>query len=68
VAEALAMSGETRENRIARLRAELDAMPFVEREAALAGLPREDRDALVDAGLEELEGVRPDDGELGGEG
>jgi hypothetical protein len=62
------MSAETQAERIARLRAELDALPFVEREAAIAGLPREDRDALVDAGLEELEGVRPDDEDPGGEG
>jgi hypothetical protein len=56
------------EERIARLVAELEELPFEEREAAIASLSDEDRTAVWDAELKASEAVLPeDDEELGGE-
>jgi hypothetical protein len=60
------MSGEQREDRIARLRAELEKLPHDEREALVATLSEEDRAAALEAELEiEQEEPIPDDEELG---
>ena len=55
------MTENSESDRIADLRRKLDQLPFVEREAAIAALPHEDRAALVAGGLEELDGVAPDE-------
>ena len=56
------------EDRIARLVAELEELPFEEREAVIASLSEGDREAVWDAQLKESEGAVPeDDEELGGE-
>jgi hypothetical protein len=60
------MSEEQREERIARLRAELEKLPYDEREALVATLSEEDRAAAMEAELEiEQEEPIPDDEELG---
>jgi len=56
-----------RRARIALLIEELDALPTDEREAAIAALSEEDRQAVWAAELEAAEEVEDDD-ELGGEG
>ena len=43
------MSEDPRAERIARLVAELEELPFEEREAAIAALPHEDRTAVLEA-------------------
>ena len=54
--------------RIALLVAELDELPFEERETAIAALSPGDRDAVWAAELGHLDKVLPDDDdELGGE-
>jgi hypothetical protein len=69
MAEAVAMSENPGEDRIARLIAELDELPLDEREAAIAALGDEDREAVREAELEATEEAMPlDDEELGGEG
>jgi isopropylmalate/homocitrate/citramalate synthase len=63
------MSESPGEDRIARLIAELDELPLDEREAAIAALSDEDREAVREAELEATEEAMPlDDEELGGEG
>ena len=58
----------TDEDRIARLLAELEDLPFEEREAVIASLPDDDRTAVWDAQLKDSETAVPeDDEELGGE-
>jgi hypothetical protein len=65
VEEALEM---TDEDRIARLVAEIEDLPFEKREAVIASLSDDDRSAVWDAQLNESEGAVPeDDEELGGE-
>jgi hypothetical protein len=57
------------EDRISRLVAQVDALPFEQREAFISTLSDDDRAAVWDAQAEEVEDVLPeDDGELGGEG
>jgi Mg/Co/Ni transporter MgtE len=56
----------TDENRIARLAAEIEDLPFEEREAVIASLSDDDRAAVRDAQLEHREAAEDDD-ELGGE-
>ena len=62
------MAGDDPEaDRIALLMAELDELPFEERETAIAELPDADRAAVRAAELEALDDVLPDDDEeLGG--
>jgi hypothetical protein len=65
------MTDDPEADRIALLIAELDELPLEEREAALAGLSEEDRNAVwaaeAEAVEEALDEVLPDDdGELGG--
>jgi len=61
------MSDDPEADRIARLIAELDELPFEERETAIAGLPEEDRNAVRAVELDKLDEVLPDDDdELGG--
>ena len=58
----------TDEDRIARLAAEIEDLPFEEREAVIASLSDDDRSAVWDAQLEASEAAVPeDDEELGGE-
>ena len=58
----------TDEDRIARLVAEIEDLPFEEREAVIASLSDDDRSAVWDAQLNESEkDVPEDDEELGGE-
>jgi hypothetical protein len=57
------------EERITRLAAEVEALPFEEREAFISALSDDDRAAVWDAQAEEVEEAVPDDDEeLGGEG
>jgi hypothetical protein len=61
------MSDDPEADRIALLIAELDELPFDEREAAIAALAPEDRDAVWAAELDQFDEVLPeDDEELGG--
>jgi hypothetical protein len=63
------MSDDPETDRIARLHAELEELPFEEREAEIAELPEEDREGVWAAELEESDAASPeDDDELGGEG
>jgi hypothetical protein len=58
----------TDEDRIARLAAEIEGLPFEEREAVIASLSDDDRTAVWDAQLKDSETAVPDDDEeLGGE-
>jgi hypothetical protein len=60
--------GMTDEDRIARLVAEIEGLPFEEREAVIASLSDDDRSAVWDAQLKDSETAVPDDDEeLGGE-
>jgi len=62
------MPDDTDADRLARLVAELEELPFDEREAAIAALSEEDREAVWAVELEESETAVPeDDAELGGE-
>jgi signal transduction histidine kinase len=54
--------------RIRRLVEALQAVPFEEREAFIAGLSHEDRTAVLEAEAEIDGEVLPEDEELGGEG
>jgi hypothetical protein len=57
------------EGRIARLVAEVEGLPFEEREAFISTLSDDDRAAVWDAQAKEVDEVVPeDDEELGGEG
>ncbi len=59
----------TDEDRIDRLVAQVDALPFEEREAFISTLSDDDRAAVWDAQAEAIEEALPeDDEELGGEG
>jgi hypothetical protein len=59
----------TDEDRIAGFLAELEDLPFEEREAFIASLSDDDRTAVWDAQLKDSEAVVPEDEEeLGGEG
>ena len=61
------MVDDPHDDRIARLVAELEDLPFEEREAFIAKLAPDAREAVWDAQLEEVERVVPeDDAELGG--
>ena len=62
------MTDDPEADRIARLIAELNELPFEEREAAIAALPHEDRTAVLEAEAEADEEVLPEVEELGGEG
>ena len=63
------MSDDPEAERIARLIAELKELPFEEREARIAELSEEDRNAVWAVELEAAEEAVPeDDEELGGEG
>jgi hypothetical protein len=61
------VTDDPHEERIARLVAELEELPFEAREAFLSTLSDEDRASVWEAQLEEVEEVVPDDDEeLGG--
>ena len=62
------MADDPQEDRIARLLAGLEDLPFEEREAIIAGLPHEDRAAILNAEAEAEDEVLPEPEELGGEG
>lgn len=62
------MADDPQQDRIARLLDGLEDMPFEEREAAIAGLPHEDRTAVLNAEAEAEDEVLPEPEELGGEG
>jgi isopropylmalate/homocitrate/citramalate synthase len=63
------MSDDPEVDRVARLIAELNELPFEEREAAIAKLSETDREAVWATELEQSESVLPEDeDELGGEG
>jgi len=63
------MTDDPEVDRVARLIGELDELPFEEREAAIAKLSEEDREAVWAAKLEQSESALPEnDDELGGEG
>ena len=62
------MSEDPQRERIARLLDELGDLPFDEREAFVAGLSEEDREALWAAELERSDEALPDDYEELGEG
>lgn len=64
----MAMTDDPKAERIALLIAELDELPFEEREAAVAALSHEDRTAVLEAEAEADEEVLPEVDELGGEG
>lgn len=67
--EAAQTNDAERRAHIARLVAELQEMPFEEREAAIAALSEEEREAVWQAELAEGDKASPDDeDELGGEG
>jgi len=53
----------TDEDRIARLVAEIEDLPFEEREAVIASLSDDDRTAVWDAQLKDSETAVPDDDE-----
>jgi hypothetical protein len=61
------VTDDPQKERIARLVAELEELPFEAREAFLSTLSDEDRASVWEAQLEEVEEVVPDDDEeLGG--
>ena len=63
------MTDDPEAERIARLIADLNELPFEEREAAIAKLPENDREAVWEVQLEDSDEALPeDDEELGGEG
>jgi hypothetical protein len=63
------VTDDPQKERIARLVAELEELPFEAREAFLSTLSDEDRASVWEAQLEEVEEVVPDDDEeLGGGG
>jgi hypothetical protein len=62
------MTDDPQRERIARLLAELGDLPFEEREAFMAALSEEDREALWAAELERSDEVLPEDYEELGEG
>jgi hypothetical protein len=62
------MADDRQQDRIARLLAALEELPFQEREAFIAGLPHEDRTAILNAEAEASDEVLPNVDELGGEG
>jgi hypothetical protein len=64
----VAKPAQAERDRIAGLLAGLAGMPFEEREAAIAGLPHDDRAAILNAEAEAEDEVLPEDEELGGEG
>jgi Mg/Co/Ni transporter MgtE len=62
------MTNDPQDDRIARLLAALEELPFEEREAFIAGLPQDDRAEILRAEAEASEEVLPAVEELGGEG
>ena len=63
------MTDEPEAERITRLIAELNELPFQEREVAIARLSEHDREAVWEVELEESDEALPEDAEeLGGEG
>ncbi len=62
------MTDDPQRDRIARLLAEIEDMPFEERDAFIAGLPHEDRAAVLNAEAEAEDEVLAEPEELGGEG
>ena len=61
------MSEGPEADRIARLVALLEELPFEEREAAIAALQHEDRTAVLEAEAQADQEVLPEEDELGGE-
>jgi hypothetical protein len=55
------MTDDPQRERIARLLAELEELPFDEREAFIAALSEEDREAVWAAEVDQSEEVFPDD-------
>ena len=55
------MTDDPQRERIARLLDELDELPPDEREAAVAGLPEEDRNAVWEVELERSEEIVPEE-------
>ena len=64
----MTISNDPQDDRIARLLAALEELPFEEREAFIAGLPQEERAEMLRAEAEASEEVLPAPEELGGEG
>jgi hypothetical protein len=62
------MTDDPQRDRIVRLLAALEELPFEEREAFIAGLSHVDRTAILNAEAEASEEVLPEVEELGGEG
>jgi signal transduction histidine kinase len=62
------MTDRSAPERIHRLVEALQAVPFEEREAFIAGLSHEERTAVLEAEAEADGEVLPEDEELGGEG
>jgi hypothetical protein len=60
------MSDGPSSERIRRLTEALQSVPFAEREAFIAGLPHEDRTAVLETEAEAAGEVLPEDEELGG--
>lgn len=62
------MTDDPQDERIRVLLAKLEALPFEEREKAIASLPEEDREAVWTSELKTADEAQPEDaGELGGE-
>jgi hypothetical protein len=59
------MSGDPDQGRLEQLLVELDELSYEEREAAIAALSENDREAVWAAELEASDAARPDDEELG---
>lgn len=62
------MTDDAQAERSRLLLTELEGLPFEEREAAIAGLPHDDRAAVLNAEAEVDQEVLPEPEELGGEG
>lgn len=62
------MTDDPQADRIARLLAALEELPFAEREAFIAGMSHADRAEMLRAEAQASEEVLPEVDELGGEG